>query len=81
MFNFYCISLSTIRTSAKPAALKVGYVTAYWGAKLKKAKLTRYSNAQVRRLQDKSKNVKKEPIPALASQQPRCSPRPLKDST
>ena len=33
-------------------ALKGGYVTAYWGAKPEKAKLTTYSNSQVRRLQD-----------------------------
>jgi hypothetical protein len=31
-------------------ALTVGYVTAYWGAKPKRAKLTTYSNPQVRRL-------------------------------
>ena len=33
------------------AALKVGHVTAYWGAKLKEAKLTAYSNSQVPILQ------------------------------
>lgn len=30
-----------------------GWLTAYWGAKPKKAKLTRCSNSQVRRLQYK----------------------------
>jgi hypothetical protein len=39
------------------STLKVGYVTAYWGAKPKKAKLTGYSNSQVRRLQDGLKPV------------------------
>ncbi|KAJ9489896.1 hypothetical protein VN97_g3371 [Penicillium thymicola] len=33
--------------------LKVGYVTAYWGAKPKEAKLTGYSNSQVRRLHNR----------------------------
>ena len=32
-------------------ALKVGNMTAYWGAKPKETKLTRYSNSQVRPLQ------------------------------
>lgn len=35
----------------KSGALKGGYVTAYWRTKPKKAKLTGYSNSQVRRLQ------------------------------
>jgi hypothetical protein len=39
------------------AALKVGYVTAYWGAKPKEAKLTGYSNSQVRRLQNRFEQI------------------------
>ena len=43
--------MSSEKRSFMSVALKVGYVTAYWAAKLKKAKLTASSNSQVRRLQ------------------------------
>ena len=37
--------------SFKPGALKGGYVMSYWGTKPKTAKLTRYSNSEVRHKQ------------------------------
>lgn len=40
--------------SVSRGTLKGGYVTTYWGAKPRKAKLTRTGNSQVRRLHDLS---------------------------